>query len=64
MANTTRYGKPNMANLPPKLGKGIITQILNTPAPDRDKLHERARSLEKEMIKIREKENAEGNSAK
>ena len=59
MAYTTRFGKPNMANLPPKLGKAIISQILNTPAPNRDTMHERSRNLEKEMVKIKEKENAE-----
>ena len=59
MAYTTRFGKPNMANLPPKRGKAIISQILNTPAPNRDMMHESSRNLEKEMVKIREKENAE-----
>ncbi len=56
MAYSTRYAKPNMANLPPKLGKAIFQQILSTPKPDDAKLGEEARRLEREMIKIRDGE--------
>ena len=29
-----RYGKPSLTDLPYELGKSIIDQIMNTPAPD------------------------------
>lgn len=64
MAYTTRYAKPNMTNLPADLGRSIFQQILATPKPDDDRIHEEARKLEKEMIKIREREDAERKTAK
>ena len=64
MAFTTRYAKPNMANLPPALGKAIFSQILSTPKPDDEKLNEEARMLEKEMIKVRAREVAHRKTAK
>ena len=56
MAYTTRYAKPNMANLPSELGKAIFRQILSTPKPDDEKLNEEATMLEKEMIKLRDRD--------
>ncbi len=35
MADTRRYAKPCMTNLPPKLGRAIIKQMLSTPKPDK-----------------------------
>ena len=64
MAYSTRYGKPNMTNLPSELGKAIFEQILNTPRPDDEKLDAEARELEKQMIKVREREDAQGYTAK
>lgn len=64
MAYSTRYAKPNMANLPPKLGKAIFQQILSTPKPDDAKLDEEARRLEREMIKVRDHEDAQRKTAK
>lgn len=64
MAYSTRYGKPNMANLPSELGKAIFEQILSTPRPDDEKLDAEARELEKQMIKVREREDAQGYTAK
>lgn len=64
MAFSTRYAKPNMANLPSDLGKAIFKQILNTPKPDDDKLSEEARILEKEMVKVRDLEDAKRKTAK
>ena len=56
---TTRYTKPNMTNLPYELGKAIFEQILNTPKPDDERIDEEARKLEKEMIKVRDREDAQ-----
>lgn len=59
MAYTTRFGKPNMTNLPSELGKAIFQQILNTPKPNDELLEEEARVLEREMIKVRNLEDAQ-----
>ena len=62
MAYITQFGKPNMTNLPSELGIGIFRQILNTPKPDYLKMQEEAIKLEREMKKVREKENAKKHS--
>lgn len=59
MAYTTRYAKPDMTNLPAALGKAIFEQIRNTPKPDDELLNEEARKLEKEMVKVRDREDAQ-----
>lgn len=59
MAYTTRFSKPNMANLPSGLGKAIFQQILNTPKPNDELLEEEARVLEREMIRVRNLEDAQ-----
>ena len=64
MTDVSRYGKPNMTNLPPELGRAIFTQILNTPKPDRERLHQEALKLEKQMVMIRDRKDAKRNSAK
>ena len=64
MAFSTRYAKPNMANLPSDLGRAIFKQILSTPKPDDEKLNAEAKRLEKEMIKVRDREDAQGKAAK
>ena len=64
MAYSTRFGKPNMTNLPSELGAAIFKQILSTPRPDYAKMQEEATRLEREMVKVREKEDAQGTSAK
>lgn len=64
MANVVRYRKPSMTNLPPELGKAIFRQILSTPAPDRAKLRKESERLEREMVREREKEDAQRNTAK
>ena len=64
MADTLTYGKPNMASLPPALGKKIIQQILSTPVPDQEKIHVKAKELEKKMVEIRESEDVQGTSSK
>ena len=63
MAFSTRYAKPNMADLPCDLGRAIFNQILSTPKPDEDQLEAEARRLEKEMIKVRDQEDAKRISA-
>jgi len=64
VAFTTRYAKPNMVNLPPTLGRAIFRQIMSTPKPDDERLNEEARMLEKEMIKVRDREDAQRKAAK
>lgn len=64
MAFSTRYAKPSMTNLPPDLGKAIFQQILNTPKPDDEMLSAEARRLEKEMVKVREREDAQKKASK
>ena len=59
MAYSTRYGKPNMTNLPSDLGMKIFKEILEAPKPDYARMQEDATRLEKEMIEIRKRENAQ-----
>ena len=58
-----RYKKPSMTNLPRDLGVAIFKQILNSPAPDREKMRAESRRLVKENVKVREREIAQRNSA-
>ena len=58
-----RYRKPDMTNLPQELGAAIFKQIMNSPAPDREKMRRECQSFVRENKKIREKETAQGNSA-
>ena len=51
MAHSTRFAKPNMANLLAELGRAIIEQILNTPKPDDGALEKEANLFEKKMDK-------------
>ncbi len=64
MAEVSRYNKPSMTNLPRDLGVAIFKQILNSPAPDREKMRTESRRLVKENVKVREKEIAQGNITK
>ncbi len=59
MADTVRYVKPCMTNLPPELWRAIIKQMLNSPKPDEDALEARVRKLEKQMLEARKRENAQ-----
>ena len=56
MNQTIRYGKPNMANLTGELGKDIIKQILNTPAPDREKMRAESAELRRRIVEQMERE--------
>ncbi len=64
MADTVRYGKPCMTNLPPELGRAIFKQILSTPRPDYDAMEAEVRQLEKEIMEARKHENSQRSSAK
>ena len=64
MAEISRYNKPSMTNLPQDLGVAIFKQILNSPAPDREKMRTESRRLVKENVKVRKREIAQGNTAK
>lgn len=64
MAETIRYRKPNMTNLPRELGTAIFKQILNSPVPDREKMRDESRRLVRENVKVREREIAQGAFAK
>ena len=55
MASTSRYGKPNMTNLPKDLGVRIFKTILATPTPDFKKMHEKSVELERQMMIERDK---------
>jgi len=56
MYQIIRYGKPNMANLTGELGKDIIKQILNTPAPDREKMRAESAELRRRIVEQMERE--------
>ena len=60
MARVIRYGKPNMTNLPTDLGKAIFKQILETPKADEDTLERETKKVEEAMIKVRNREIAQG----
>lgn len=63
MATPTRFGKPNMTNLPSDLGIAIFKQILSTPRYDYEGRRAKAKELEKKMLETRLKEDAQRNSA-
>ena len=56
MEQTVRYGKPNMANLSGELGKSIMKQIMDTPAPDRKRMKAESEELRKKIIEQMESE--------
>ena len=45
------------------LGKVIFRQLLSIPKPDDERLNEEARMLGKEMKKVRDRENAQRETA-
>lgn len=53
MADTIRYGKPNMGALEGDWGRKIIEEILNSPPIDREDLKRRAEAalLENKLAK-------------
>ena len=59
MERPIRYGKPCMTNLPPDLGMEIFTQIMKSPRPDREKRRAESKRLLAQMLKVREREEAE-----
>ena len=63
MAHTQRYAKPSMTNLPKDLGKSIFRQIMNTPKPDRERMRAESAELLRQMVKERDREDAQGNPA-
>ena len=56
MDQAARYGKPNMANLSGELGKSIMKQIMDTPAPDREKMKAESAELRKKIVEQMESE--------
>ena len=56
MDQADRYGKPNMANLSGELGKSIMKQIMDTPAPDREKMKAESAELRKKIVEQMESE--------
>lgn len=64
MADTIRYRKPNMTNLPSDIGVPILKQILSTPTPDRTAMKIESAKLLKKMIEERALEDAKRNSSK
>ena len=63
MAEVSRFGKPNMTNLPPDLGVAIFRQIMTSPAPDREKMRRESQRLVRENLKVRKREIAQRDSA-
>ena len=63
MAEVSRFGKPNMTNLPPDLGVAIFRQIMTSPAPDREKMRRESQRLVRENVKVRKRESAQRDSA-
>lgn len=55
MALSSRFGKPNMTNIPRDVGERIFRTILSTPPPDWEKMNEEATELERQMLIEREK---------
>lgn len=64
MADTVRYGKPSMTNLPPELGARIFKQILSSPVPDREKMRRESARLLNEMVAERDREYASAKNHK
>ncbi|MBR5077756.1 MAG: hypothetical protein IKX30_03345 [Victivallales bacterium] len=56
-----RYWKPNMAALPPRLGRLIIKEIMMPRSVDYSKLITESERAERELAKIVETENDKGN---
>ena len=50
MANETRYGKPNMLNMPAKWGRRVIHEIKTSPPTDLTLLKKESDEFEKEFI--------------
>ena len=63
MAEVSRFGKPNMTNLPPDLGVAIFRQIMTSPAPDREKMRRESQRLVRENVKVRKREITQRDSA-
>ena len=63
MAEVSKFGKPNMTNLPPDLGVAIFRQIMTSPAPDREKMRRESQRLVRENVKVRKREIAQRDSA-
>ena len=52
--DSKKYGRPCMTDLPPELGRAIITQMLNTPPVDDEKMKAEADRLLANIIKAEE----------
>lgn len=57
MARAKRYGKPNMTNLPPDLGRRIFDTIMNTPRPDDRELERKVAEIEDRIRAARNQKN-------
>lgn len=56
-ATETRYYKPNMAALPPELGRRIIKTILETPKADDAEVRRKADEIADRIEKARQAKN-------
>ncbi|MBQ7068814.1 MAG: DUF4160 domain-containing protein [Synergistaceae bacterium] len=54
--DSKKYGRPCMTDLPPELGRAIITQMLNTPPVDWEKMKAESARLSAEFLKMRQEE--------
>ena len=55
--DSKKYGRPCMTDLPPELGRAIITQMLNTPPVDDEKMKTEANRLLANIIRAEEEAN-------
>ena len=58
-SNTIRYWKPNMAALPPELGRIIIKEIMTPRKFDYSKLDAECDQVERKLAKIGQGENGD-----
>ena len=60
---SSRYGRPNMANLTGEFGRAVFNHINNTPKPNDEAMAEEARKLEQKMVKARKLSDAKRNTS-
>ena len=54
MYDNRYYLKPNMTNLPAKLGRAVFNEILNSPKPDMEELRKKADEIRNRIREAKE----------
>ena len=57
VANTVRFGKPSMTDLPYELGRRIFSQMNSTPKPDFTKTRKEVDEIKQKIIAERAAKN-------